>query len=364
MCLKPTRFLATLGVDVPLANSFDVGAARYPLRVEVCDDCRLPQLEETVEPKRMFSDYPYHSSMSQTFVTAAKELVDKQVVKADDLVVEIGSNDGYLLQWYPDDVRVLGVDPSNVASCVPTVRGYFDERLAWSLVGKHGHAKVIHANNVIAHCPDPHTIFAGLAALVAVDGHIIIESPYVEGFVDGWDCIYHEHAFYWSATAVKKVAAKHGLTLQHVEKIPMHGGSVRYWIAEGGHGDLTVQSMLAAEETLSFDALPERIRSDVAALRSLDFGDKTVCGYGAAAKGSILRHVANLDLAFVCDTTPAKQGKTMPGTTIPIVEPGFLHQADVAILFAWNFADEIMERESGFAGEWILPHRVRELVSA
>lgn len=352
VCGSPTRLIADLG-EVPLANCFETDAPRFPLRVEMCDDCVLPQLEETVDPHLMFDDYPYQSSQSRTFVEAARELVSRQDVQPDDFVVEIGSNDGYLLRHY--DCHVLGVDPSNVTSDVPTLRAFFDADVAHSICVTRGPAKIIHANNVIAHCPDPHTVFAGIKNLLDSDGYALIESPYPGHLVDQWDTIYHEHVFYWTYTAIARAAAKHGLVVTDAEPIAMHGGSLRYRLAHQG-------VPLDLGEHLDIDGLTRRLMVEPEALAKkvseLQRAGKVVCGYGAAAKGSVLLSVSGIDLEFVCDTTPTKVGKVMPGTTIPIVPTSDLFRADVAVLLAWNFRDEILERESWWAGEWLMPHEV------
>lgn len=353
VCGAPTRIVADLG-SIPLANSFTRDAPRFPVRVEVCDDCVLAQLEETVDPSIMFCEYPYRSSLSSTFVAAAKTLVEAQDVTENDFVVEIGSNDGYLLRHY--QCRILGVDPSDVPADVPTRREFFTEHLAEQIRASHGPARVMHANNVIAHCPDPHTIMAGIKTLLDPDGVAYVESPHVDGLA--WDTLYHEHVFYWSATAMCRLADKHGLAVVDAERLDVHGGSVRYHLRHRGVPTEAVLDLIGRESsvrwTLDRDMTLdcERLRRIVDRARR---AGKRVCGYGAAAKGAVLLAVSGVDVDFVCDTTPGKQGQVMPGTDIPIVDESHLGYADVAVLFAWNFHDEIVNRVE-FDGEWVMPH--------
>lgn len=359
VCGGETRLIASLGHDVPYPNVYEHDAPRSPLRLELCETCVLPQLEETVPPAEMFTCYPYRSAQSRTYLDHVRALVERQILPRDAFVVEVGSNDGSLLSHYTD-ATVLGVDPSDVPASVPTLRAYFNERTAWKILSQSGPAHRIHANNVIAHCPDPHDLFAGFNALLDDSGIVIIESPYIDSLVEGWDTIYQEHVFYWSVTAIDRLALEHGLSIAAVERIPIHGGSMRYYLKRGDFKSSTARTWIAWEQEMSFDHLDARIRAEVRDMHRYPF-EGVVCGYGAAAKGGIFRHVCDLDLAFVCDSTPEKQGHTMPGTTIPIVDPVNLADADMAVLLAWNFEDEIRERESWWPGTWVVPHR--ELVT-
>lgn len=348
---------------MPLANGFG-SEDRYPLKALWCASCLCLQLADTLDPAVMFDDYPYRSSMSETFVAAARDHVTEIVgrITPGDLVVEIGSNDGYLLQHYQDQ-RVLGVDPAaNIDAPVETWHAYFSETVAAEIVAAYGPARVIHANNVAAHIPACHDFFAGLDVLLADDGEVWIETPHVVELVNrgAFDTIYHEHVFVWSLNALDHVAWSHHLKVLDVEPLEVHGGSLR--VRVGRHGDPTrrVADIKAVERALDVTTLgtnAERVRSRLAGMvADLRAQGKRVCGYGAAAKGTIMLHACGLtDLDFVADITPTKQGLTMPGTSIPIVAPSRLAEADVAVLLCWNFAAEVQAREAWWHGRWLLP---------
>jgi len=376
----------------PLANAYrepgDVSEeALYPLALCRCRGCSLVQLTGTIPPKKMFDTYTYFSSYSSTMVDSmrvlAKRLTAQRKLTADDLVVEIASNDGYLLKHYVElGVPVLGVEPAqNVAavarqSGVPTLAEYFTQRLGSELAGSGRAASVIHANNVMAHVPEINDFVAGISAALRPDGVAIVETPYLVRFVEDreFDTTYHEHVFYYSLTAVSSLIERHGLTIADVEQIPLHGGSLRLFIQHAGHPCSERVKMLLESESergvttdeyyADFAKRVDELKTEVTDLiRRLRAEGATVAAYGAAAKGTVLLNHFGLDhhtIDFVVDRSVHKQGLVMPGVHIPILAAEELERRrpDYTLLLAWNFADEILEQQEGYraaGGTFIVP---------
>ena len=377
----------------PLANSIlapdvPVGPeATYPLELVFCESCTLVQITETVPPELMFSDYAYFSSFSDTMLAHARTLVDRVIEERDlgpgSLAAEIASNDGYLLQYYlRGDVPVLGIEPAaNVAKVaeakgIRTVVDFFGEALATRLRGEGVRADVIHANNVLAHVPDLPGFCRGIAALLGDDGQAIVEVPYVKDLIDHreFDTIYHEHLSYFSVTALDRLFAAHGLAVVDVERLAIHGGSLRVTVArEGTSPSRVVEALLEEEEGRGLTKLPfytrfgravEDLRAQLTGLLAeLRSHGHRIAAYGAAAKGSTLLNYCGVDcrtIEFVADRNPHKQGKLMPGVGIPIVPPQFLMatRPDYVLLLTWNFADEILAQQADFraaGGRFIIP---------
>ena len=359
----------------------------YPLELVFCETCTLVQINETVPPELMFSDYAYFSSYSDTMLAHARALVEHVVdgrgLGPESLAAEIASNDGYLLQYYLQaGVPVLGIEPAaNIAKVaeakgIRTVVDFFGEALAARLAADGVRADVIHANNVMAHVPDLPGFCRGIAALLSADGRAIIEVPYVKDLIDHreFDTIYHEHLSYFSVTALDRLFAAQGLSVIDVERIPIHGGSLRVTVAHrGAPRSRVMASLLEEEQALGLTTLPfytrfgrgvEDLRDQltrlVAALRA---NGHRVAAYGAAAKGSTLLNYCGIDcrsIGFVADRSPHKQGKLMPGVGIPVVPPQFLMatRPDYVLLLTWNFADEILAQQADFraaGGRFIIP---------
>ena len=369
-CLHPVIDLG----QQPLANSYrtpDDGMpeALYPLAVVCCESCSLLQLTYRVDPTLMFDDYRYLSSYSTGMVEEMRDLaaslVTDRALGAGSLVVEIASNDGYLLQHYlTEGVAVLGVEPAERPALLARERGvttridYFTEALAGALVAERQPADVLHANNVLAHVPDINDFVAGIAALLARDGVAVIETPYAVDMLaqNAFDTIYHEHVFYYSATALQVLFTRHGLAMSGIERVRHHGGSLRLRVVHGDQPGADAAALLDQERaagvgseawTAGFALAAERVcdglRTWLEEQRSLG---RRVAGYGAAAKGTVLLNHAGIgveDLTFVVDRNPAKQGRLMPGTGQPVLDVDQLlaHRPDSLLVLAWNHADEV-----------------------
>lgn len=376
----------------PLANALvDPAAAAatdptFPLRLVFCPDCALVQIDESVPPEAMFSDYPYFSSFSDTMLRHAAALAQRTIqqrgLNVTSLVIEPASNDGYLLKNYrAAGVGVLGIEPaSNIAAVardngVETLNEFFSEAMAKRLASEGKQADVIHAHNVLAHVPDLNGFVAGVAALLKPGGVFILEAPYVRDMIDGveFDTIYHEHLCYFSLTAIAALFKRHGLTAIHVERVPIHGGTIQVHAASAGKPDATVAQLLAEEKSRGMDTLDyyrdfaqrvETLRDQlVEMLNDLKEKGHSIAAYGASAKGSTLMNFMGIDaelLDFVADRSTHKQGKLTPGNHLSIVSPEALldKQPDYTLLLTWNFATEILAQQQPYrdaGGKFIVP---------
>lgn len=363
--------------DLPIANELwahqDVIPEVFPLHLRICNSCGLGQVEDVVTPTRLFRDYRYLSSISSSFIEHARQFVISAVrdlnIGKDDWVLEIASNDGYLLQHFVGmGIQVLGVEPAeNVAKIaveagIPTLNEFFGVDTAASIVGKMGYPKLIIANNVMAHVPDLQDFIGGLAAIVGPDTRISVENPSLMNFLesDQFDTIYHEHFSYLTAHSVAKIAEQYGLELFNVEKIETHGGSNRYWLrlkTSDGFKNSNVKDQISSEiegglfnKDLWLD-FSSRIQTTVSNFRDwliagFEEGRK-VCGYGAAAKASTLLNSAKVKrewLVSIADGSHEKQGRYMPVEGIPIVSPEemFSSEPTDVVIFPWNIRDELV----------------------
>jgi SAM-dependent methyltransferase len=389
------RSVLRLG-ETPLANSLltreqlALPEARYPLELAFCPTCTLLQITLSVSPERLFSDYVYFSSFSDTMLQHAGTLVDRlsteRTLTSKSLVVEIASNDGYLLQFYRrKDIPVLGIEPArNIAReaqevrQIPTLCEFFTLDLAKQLRREGKRADVIHAHNVLAHVPDLNGFVAGMQTLLSDQGLILIEAPYAVDMIDRceFDTIYHEHLCYFTLAALDRLFTRHHLTIQYVERVPIHGGSLRLFI---GHATSEAKPRPAVEALLreenrrgvgtwdylqTFAKQVETLTSDLRYLLSrLKNEGRRIAAYGASAKGSTLLSYLNLPagtIEFVLDRSTVKQGRFTPGTHLPIFAPARLMEAmpDYVLMLTWNFADEILQQQAEYrrrGGKFILP---------
>jgi SAM-dependent methyltransferase len=378
-----SHVFADLGSS-PLANAYLTEAqlvqpeAFYPLRVYVCQGCFLVQLPQVVTPAEMFSDYAYFSSYSASWLRHARayaeQMIERFGLDSRSKVVEIASNDGYLLRYFKErGVPVLGVEPAaNVAAAareagIPTLVKFFGVDTADELCASDEKADLLVGNNVLAHVPDLSGFVAGLKLLLKPGGVVTLEFPHLLQLIENaeFDTIYHEHVSYFSLIAVERLFAQAGLQLFDVEELPTHGGSLRVYLR---HPEDTskptshhVEQLLERERKGGLEHLEtytkfdERVRLVKRELLDFLIGAKregrSIVGYGAAAKGTTLLNYCGIRgdfVDYVVDRSPHKQGLFQPGTRLPILSPDAVEETrpDYLLLLAWNLRDEIIEQMS------------------
>ena len=370
---------------MPLANALvtraeiERGTPVYPLDVVFCADCSLVQITETVPPEELFSEYLYFSSYSTTLLdhaaTLATRLMAERRLDGGSLVVELASNDGYLLRNYAAaGIPVLGIEPArNIARVaveehgIPTISEFFGTALAERMAARDELADLVHAHNVLAHVADLNGFVAGIAIVLKPMGIAVLEMPYVRDMIEKceFDTIYHEHLCYFSLTALTALFERHGLTIRQVERIAIHGGSLRIYAgpAAGGARDASVEALLADEASCGLGAVTyyddfgrrvvsvrEKLRAKLAEIRSQG---KTVAAYGAAAKCTVLLNycaVGTDQIDFVVDANPHKVGRYVPGVGLRIESPAKLleSQPDYTLLLVWNIATEVLSQQAEY----------------
>ena len=361
----------------------------YPLHAFVCGECFLVQLEEFESPDEIFSDYVYFSSYSDSWLAHAKKFAGESTQRFDlgndSLVVEVASNDGYLLQYFRDDgVPVLGIEPaSNVAehardAGIDTIDEFFGVSLAEQLVADGRQADLLVGNNVLAHVPDINDFVGGLKIVLAENGVLSMEFPHLLRLIEEnqFDTIYHEHFSYLSLLAVQRIFAHHGLHVFDVEELSTHGGSLRVFAQQAGAGreeSASVERVLGDERAANMDSLDGyanfagrvgKVRDDLLAfLADAKAGGKTVVGYGAPAKGNTLLNFCGAnssDISFTVDRNPHKQDSFLPGTHIPVRAPEDIDatKPDYVLILPWNLRDEIADQMGhirDWGGQFVVP---------
>lgn len=382
-----TSLLLDLGHS-PISNEFldshqlQEVEAHYPLKVRVCELCGMVQIPEVTRKEALFSDnYVYFSSFSSSWLVHAKEYAAKMIseygIMNDDLVLEIASNDGYLLQYFKSSgIKVLGVEPAKsvanvaVAKGIETISEFFGKDLALTLRADGVLPKLIVANNVLAHVPDIQDFVQGVSILLDGQGFATFEFPHLSNLMEHnqFDTVYHEHYSYLSIEALKPIFASYNLDIFYVESLNTHGGSLRLYVAPHKSRNIRtkeIQNLESRElkwsprnstnaEVLRFNAQKTKIDflSELLTLKKLG---KNVVGYGAAAKGNTLLNYCGIDsdlISYIVDRNPAKQGKFLPGSHIPVVPESQLeiNPPDVVIIFPWNLKDEIKSQLSAQLG--------------
>jgi 2-polyprenyl-3-methyl-5-hydroxy-6-metoxy-1,4-benzoquinol methylase len=385
--------------DFLTAEQLDKSEKFYPLHTYVCDRCFLVQLESVESPEHIFGDgdYAYFSSYSDSWLTHCQQYTDLMTerfeLNRDSQVIEVASNDGYLLQYFQQkNIPVLGIEPaSNVAAVaeakgIPTLTKFFGEQTARELVEIGKQADLLLGNNVLAHVPDLNDFVAGLKILLKPTGIITIEFPHLLQLMERnqFDTIYHEHFSYFSFLAVEKVFAAHGLTLFDVEELTTHGGSLRIYGRHREFHGLPISdrvSQLQAQEAsagldrvdtyLGFDKQVQSVKRQLLqfAIEAKNAG-KSIVAYGAPAKGNTLLNYCGIRTDFIdytVDRSPHKQGLFLPGTHIPVYHPDRIAetQPDYLLILPWNLRSEIVEQMAHireWGGKFIIPIPQLEIV--
>jgi len=395
------RVVIDLGLS-PLSNALvepsqaDRPEQLFPLRAYVCERCWLVQVPAVESRERIFGDYAYFSSYSDTWIEHARTYAGTALRRlglgTQSLVVELASNDGYLLkEFQARGVRVLGVEPAaNVARVaqtagVPTVAEFFGVALARRLIGEGRSADLIVANNVLAHVPDVNDFVAGIALLLKKDGSATIEFPHLLRMLQRveFDTIYHEHFSYFSLRTAQRIFERHGLHVSDAEELPTHGGSLRIWLRHADESRSTsasVERVLVEEQRAQleardayagFQALAVATKDAlVTFLQNAQRTGKSVAGYGAPAKATTLLNYCGIGrdlLPYTVDRSPHKQGRLIPGARVPIEAPEkiFERKPDFVLVLPWNIKDEIvqqMDAVRGWGGKFVVPIPVWEVV--
>ncbi|MEH6630917.1 MAG: class I SAM-dependent methyltransferase [Halopseudomonas aestusnigri] len=389
--------------ETPLANSYvdlqkaDASDVQYPLHARVCDNCFLVQVEDVVPPEDIFSDYAYFSSYASSWVEHAKHYADNVVqrfgLSPSSFVVEVASNDGYLLQHFVNkDIRVLGIEPAaNVAEearkkSVPTEVAFFGKETAERIQSEHGPADLMAANNVLAHVPDINDFVTGFTTLLSDNGVVSFEFPSLLNLIENvqFDTIYHEHFSYLSLFSIEKCFNRNGLRVFDVEELSTHGGSYRVWACKQASSRQETESLESVREKETqakldciagyenFEPRVEKLRDELKVfLYQAKADGKKVIGYGAAAKGNTLLNYCGIEsdlISHVADLNPHKQNTLLPGSRIPVIAPSEITtlKPDYILILPWNLKAEISSSLS-YVREWgcqfVIPVPTTEVLS-
>ena len=371
---------------MPPANSFLTKEElnnieeKFPLIAYFCKDCAMVQLLDIVNPEILFRHYSYLTSASKPlvdhFIQMGNELVNKFIKSKDELVVEIGGNDGVLVGAIKDKSRVLNIEPaSNVAEIstgkgIETINEFFNKELAEKILAKYGYAKVIVANNVMAHIDNLRGVFDGVKILIGENGVFVFEVHWVGNLLNegGFDQIYHEHLYYHSLISLKNFVSQFGLNIFDIETVPIHGESMRVYVSKNMAINENVDKFLKKEKEMGLDKaetflnFSKKVEDNKVKLKStltkLKKDGKKIIGYGAPAKGNTLLNYFGIDnsiLDYIIDTTPLKQGMYTPGTHIIVSSPDRMKDEapDYVLLLAWNYADAILAKEKELRGKGV-----------
>jgi len=377
-CGELAEPMFTLG-KLPLVNSLLSSPRepfeKYPLDMMLCSTCLLGQLRDSVSPEKMFREYLYYSAISGPTIESAKLLVRRLTEGMTDrknaLVMEIGSNDGYLLQFYREQgIQVLGVDPArgpaNAAALrgIPTIQDFLTLKLSRQLPK----ADIIHANNVLAHVPELNDFVAALSEVLKPNGTCVVEVPYLGDLLEKceFDTVYHEHQYYFSRRSLESLFGRHGLFVANAESLASHGGSLRLTLRKDGPHAMTITDAIPADHSDMQKRITIISNNLKTVLTDLRQEGKRVWGFGAAAKATVMLNYCGIDnnlIEAVADSTPAKIGMYIPGTGIEIRHPEkwIDVQPDYTCIFAWNYAHEIKRRYAQeYLGRFFTPYALPE----
>lgn len=364
--------------EMPVSNAFlkeselSSPEPTFPLAVQICENCKSLQLQYIVSSDLIFKNYSYATGASKPLVDhfhrLADEIADEHIENESDLVIEIGSNDGSLLRRLQGKSRILGVDPAdNIViiaekNNVPTIVDFFNSRLAKEILAKEGPAKVIVANNVMAHINGIRDVFDGVKILLSPTGKFIFEVHWVGNLLTdgGFDQIYHEHFYYHSLSSLKNLTDSLGMVIQDVKLVPIHGESMRVYVGLSGESSQAVKDFLVREKKMgltevnTYKDFSKKVELNKTVLKDLlselKKAGKKIVGYGAPAKGNTLLNYFKIGpeiIDYITDTTPYKQNSYTPGSRIQILSPAELlkETPDYLLLLSWNYADSILEKE-------------------